>query len=1167
MNGYVNGLGTPRHDARNMPLSTTANGIPISAAMLTDPKELKKLVNGSTLFINSHLNAPFTAARHNSEPPSSSNFITSPSVDFFSSKDDAYQSNEVQGRSKKSTVGSTMNHSPSARFDPRQLLDPKGFKSNQHRNNPEADSTGPKSTQNPKPLTYQQTMEATRSNGLDKRQYEEVVEGQGQSSLIERMHNVTEQDERPVKKRKTEEEDFEGDDEQSKAAFRGGNGGELGEYVKERRKEGKEHLGPINAVVDLTGGDDDDVVLVRDAADKEVCYGRLDHAKVQAHLVPNPSPKSTLLGRNDWPAMKIKLHRFPGKDNIIRVLDPTGKDFGNVDVRTSLGLARIMDSKNPRFRTQARLNLRKRKLDEYPGKECSEYLDMTLNLYGPKSSAVKIGRFLSQKQLYLRAPFSVDAGIEVFNPQAPNVAPRTSLPGMSAGLTTSAGYISRTVEEIRSDVIGMFDSLEKSENLPEMEPDPRVLTPLLSHQKQGLHFMTTKEQERVFSDEEEGNSSLWRLKLRPNGQRMYYNIITGHEERVKPPEVLGGILADMMGLGKTLSILSLVVGSLSEAQSWAELAPPESTTDIPLVRNSKTTLLVSPMSTMTNWEEQITAHIAPGTLSYYVYHGGNRKQDINFMSQFDVMITTYSTVSSEIFGRGKKKDASPLAQINFFRIVLDEAHMIREQSTRQSQAICTLSAQRRWAVTGTPVQNRLDDLGALIRFLRVKPFNEKHGFAQFILSPFKNADPEILPKLRLLVDSITLRRLKDRIDLPPRHDQVVRLPFSEEEFILYEWFAKDSDNKMRIIASENKKSLGGKSYVHILRAIMRLRLICAHGRELLSEDDLKITEGFSMNNAIDLEDEEEKPVLSPRQAYEMFMLFKETNGDNCAQCARKIGPKETDLESAPCSNEAIGYMLPCYQIACKDCFPDVKKSLEQKGISMTDTQQRFTCPYCEQYVRTSFFELTQQGIDNAEEERQEARENPRKAKIMGRYGGPHTKTRALIGSLKQSHAESKDLDRPIKSVVFSGWTSHLDLIQIALEDNGIKFARLDGKMARNKRTAALDAFRDDPSTTVFLISIGAGGLGLNLTTGSKVYIMEPQFNPAAEAQAVDRIHRLGQTREVTTTRFIMENSFEEKMLELQRKKQNLADLSMNRGKLDKAEAAKQRLEELRSLFK
>lgn len=455
----------------------------------------------------------------------------------------------------------------------------------------------------------------------------------------------------------------------------------------------------------------------------------------------------------------------------------------------------------------------------------------------------------------------------------------------------------------------------------------------------------------------------------------------------------------------------------------------------------------------------------------------------------------------------------------------------------------------------------------MIKFLRIKPFNEKGGFAQFILSPFKNADPEILPKLRLLVDSITLRRLKDRIDLPGRHDQIVRLPFSEDEKTLYDWFSKDSQNKLKIIAGEQRKSLGGKTYAHILRAIMRLRLICAHGRELLSEDDLKITEGFSLDNAINLDDDEEhnRAALTSKLAYEMLMLFRESDADACAQCNKRIEVTENE-DTANDKDDIIGYMLPCYQVLCKDCMAINRPNFEQ---SMPD-EHRFKCPFCEQTQRTSFFELTKDGIEAAEEQRALARENPRQAKIMGRYGGPHTKVKALIQSLKESQVESESLpsdEQPIKSVVFSGWTANLDLIQIALEDNNITYVRLDGKMSRKNRNASLDAFRDDPEVCVILISITAGGLGLNLTTGSKVYVMEPQFNPAAEAQAVDRVHRLGQKREVFTCRYIMEGSFEEKMLELQRKKQNLADLSMNRGKLDKAEAAKRKLDDLRSLFK
>jgi SNF2 family DNA or RNA helicase len=186
---------------------------------------------------------------------------------------------------------------------------------------------------------------------------------------------------------------------------------------------------------------------------------------------------------------------------------------------------------------------------------------------------------------------------------------------------------------------------------------------------------------------------------------------------------------------------------------------------------------------------------------------------------------------------------------------------------------------------------------------------------------------------------------------------------------------------------------------------------------------------------------------------------------------------------------------------------------------------------------------------------------------------PHTKTRALVEELREhkKKSEANPHERPYKSVVFSGWTSHLDLIEKALNREGITFTRLDGKMTRTARNLAMEEFRDNPDVQVILVSIMAGGLGLNLTTANTVYVMEPQFNPAAEAQAVDRVHRLGQTREVRTVRFIMHDSFEDKMLELQEKKRRLANLSMDdRDKekiMNRTDAAKQRLMDLRSLFK
>ena len=718
-----------------------------------------------------------------------------------------------------------------------------------------------------------------------------------------------------------------------------------------------------------------------------------------------------------WPVIRVELGRKAPNTNIITVTDPLGNDFGTVASKIALGLAPLMDSRSPKIRVQARIPTRRKGPGERPGLDVSCYYELVINVYGPRECVKSIGNYLSRKQIRLNTPLGVDAGIETENPHASQpIIPRVGIP-VSGGV--SSGYVMRTVEEIRQDVLGMFDSLEKSENLPQMEADRRITTPLLGHQKQALYFMTTKEKERVFGEQEAENSSLWRLRLRNNGQKLYYNVITGKEERLKPPEVLGGILADMMGLGKTLSILSLIVSTMDAAAAWARMKPPapKSAEELPLLRNLKSTLLVSPLSTIANWEEQIGVHLVPDTISYYVYHGSNRCGDLAQLAKYDIVITTYSVVSSEFDKRSKKMKngaVSPLQQTNWFRIVLDEAHMIREQSTRQSKAICALSAQRRWAVTGTPVQNRLDDLGALIKFLRIKPFDEKGGFTQFILNPFKNTDPEILPKLRLLVDSITLRRLKDRIDLPPRYDQIVRLKFSEQEQALYELFAKDSVNKMRIVASEKQERLGGRAYAHVLRAILRLRLICAHGKELLSEEDLKIMEGASKNHAIDLDDESSaKPDLSSKQAYDMFNLMKQTNADVCNQCDRRLGVDDMAVEEQTGRKEdVIGYMTPCFQLLCKDCITSFKKTLQDNARD----EQHAKCPLCNTVIRIDFFELTQSQVEEDEDARTVWRERAKSGKKLGRYGGPHAKTRALVECLNESRAESEahPEEKPIK---------------------------------------------------------------------------------------------------------------------------------------------------------
>jgi superfamily II DNA or RNA helicase len=131
------------------------------------------------------------------------------------------------------------------------------------------------------------------------------------------------------------------------------------------------------------------------------------------------------------------------------------------------------------------------------------------------------------------------------------------------------------------------------------------------------------------------------------------------------------------------------------------------------------------------------------------------------------------------------------------------------------------------------------------------------------------------------------------------------------------------------------------------------------------------------------------------------------------------------------------------------------------------------------------------------------------------------------------------IDEGHKSLVFSQFTSMLAIVRKHLDQRGIKYAYLDGKTRGRKKV--VDEFQNDPETSVFLISLKAGGLGLNLTAAEYVFLLDPWWNPAVEAQAIDRVHRVGQSRQVFAYRLICKGTVEEKIIDLQAKKRKLAD--------------------------
>jgi SNF2 family DNA or RNA helicase len=158
------------------------------------------------------------------------------------------------------------------------------------------------------------------------------------------------------------------------------------------------------------------------------------------------------------------------------------------------------------------------------------------------------------------------------------------------------------------------------------------------------------------------------------------------------------------------------------------------------------------------------------------------------------------------------------------------------------------------------------------------------------------------------------------------------------------------------------------------------------------------------------------------------------------------------------------------------------------------------------------------------------------ALVPGQEAETSSKVDRLLEALTEAAADGH------KALVFSQWTSLLDKVEPHLEAAGIPFTRLDG--TTRDRGAVVTRFQDDGGPPVMLVSLKAGGTGLNLTAADHVFLLDPWWNPAVEDQAADRTHRIGQERPVMVYRLVAKDTVEERILALQDRKRNLADVAL-----------------------
>ncbi|XP_061484243.1 transcription termination factor 2 isoform X2 [Rhineura floridana] len=608
----------------------------------------------------------------------------------------------------------------------------------------------------------------------------------------------------------------------------------------------------------------------------------------------------------------------------------------------------------------------------------------------------------------------------------------------------------RAVYDATSDAINQLhkslESCPKEETVVEDPPELKIF--LLLHQKHALAWL------------------LWRESQKP----------------------CGGILADDMGLGKTLTMIALVLaqkGLQKEKGKEKKLELWMSRQDTSVIL-SHGTLIICPASLIHHWKKEVERHVRSCKLKVCLYHGPNRIKNTTALSQYDIVVTTYSLLAKEI--PTQKEDAevaaedhvvqdksvpfSPLLWIHWARIILDEAHNIKNPKVQASIAACKLRATARWAVTGTPIQNNLLDMYSLLRFLRCSPFDEFKVWKNQVDNNTRKGGE----RLALLTRSLLLRRTKDQLDssgkplvsLPQRQTLLNRLKLSEDEQSVYD-----------VLFTRSRSTL--QSY------IKRQEGQCTEWSAGDNPFD-KGAQQFRFDQQNSLEKAHKDTPLASTTIHILSLLLR------LRQCCSHLSLLKVALDQANLNSEGISLSLEEQLSALTLCESDTSDPLSMVYLFGTA-------------FNVDLFETTKQS----------------------------TKLSHLLEELKAIKGNCQ------KSVIVSQWTSMLKVVAIHLEKLGLRYATVDGSVNPKQRMDVVEEFNNNPKgPEVMLISLLAGGVGLNLVGGNHLFLLDMHWNPALEDQACDRIYRVGQQNDVMIHRFVCEETVEEKILELQTKKKELA---------------------------
>ncbi|KAJ6470272.1 SNF2 family N-terminal domain-containing protein [Mycena vitilis] len=501
----------------------------------------------------------------------------------------------------------------------------------------------------------------------------------------------------------------------------------------------------------------------------------------------------------------------------------------------------------------------------------------------------------------------------------------------------------------------------------------------------------------------------------------------------------GGILADDMGLGKTIQAVTCIVDRPLSKKDREE-------------GYSAATLVVCPVAVLEQWEKEI-GKFTVGT-KVVQFHGSNRHKVVSRLAYADIVLTTYGVVCSE-HGHVLPEDREigpALFTTKWLRVILDEAHTIKNRKTKTAEACWDLRAKYRWCLTATPMQNNVEEFFPLLKFLRIKPLNDWDRFNALIAKPIsKGLGANLaMKRLQVVLKHVMLRRTKAEVQsylrLPRRNVVIIPCKFDAQEQRFYTALKTNVQSLLEKILAKQ-----GNTYMGILVLLLRLRQACDHPCLVL--DDY----GTEMDD------------ISPEPIPADVRPEGDAGKPKCKVCMSRLTRRNI------ADNKWPGHCINC-------------AALQVQAQNLRSS------------MRAS------------------------------------AKIRMTVRLLKHIAAESGGRE---KTVIFSQFTAMLDIIEPFLFAMGVDFVRYDGTMSVKERAEVLVDIATNPRKTVILVSLKAGGVGLNLTACNHVILIDMWWNPAVEEQAFDRTHRVGQTRNVHIYKLKIEDTVEDRILELQEKKRQL----------------------------